>query len=60
MHEHKGWGEKKERKKKGGGKTVRSGHYCAKSSSIVLHSIPFYSKNIVKTPTKPSQAKRVC
>ena len=34
-------------------KNVQSGHYCAKSSCIVLHSILFYSKNILKTLTKP-------
>jgi hypothetical protein len=32
---------------------VQSGHYCAHSSCIVFHSILFYSKNILKTLTKP-------
>ena len=41
-------------------KHVQSGHYCAKSSCIVFHSIVFYSKNILKTLTKPWQAKQFC
>ena len=41
-------------------KYVQSGHYCAKSSCIVFHSIVFYSKNILKPLPKPWQAKQFC